>query len=308
MKHLISLSDLTADDIQEILLTATNLKRKFNKGERPALLQGRVLCMVFEKPSLRTRNSFEAAMIQLGGGGIFLSSQDVGLHGRETLADVARVLSSYCDVVVLRTFSQMLLEEFVRHSSCTVINGLSDDRHPCQALTDLLTLQEAFGRLNGQQLVYVGDGNNIASSLAVAACKLQIALTVCSPPGYELGSDFLAGLKQQHPAAQIVLEADPIEAVKRADVVYTDVWASMGQEAEANQRRKVFAPYQVNAQLMSQAPSGCLFMHDLPAHRGEEVTDEILDGPRSIAFQQAENRMHLAKGLLVWVEGLKDKG
>jgi ornithine carbamoyltransferase len=300
MKHLISLSALSADDIREILSLSADLKAKFSRGERPAVLPGRVLSMVFEKPSLRTRNSFEAAMTHLGGSGIFLSSQDAGLHGREALSDVARVLSGYSDLIVLRTFSQTLIEEFAGFSSCPVVNGLSDDRHPCQALTDLFTIQETFGCLD-KHVVFIGDGNNIAASLAVAAAKLPIPLTICSPAGYELDSDLIDQLQQHNSAARITQVNDPVAAVKTADVVYTDVWASMGQEAETDRRRKIFAPYQVNAALMAHAPAGCRFMHDLPAHRGEEVTDEVIDGPHSLAFGQAENRMHVAKGLIVWL-------
>ena len=300
MQHLKSLSELTTDDIHEILSLASELKAKLYAGERPALMPGRVLSMVFEKPSLRTRNSFEAAITHLGGAGIFLSSAEAGLHGREALCDVARVLSSYCDLIVLRTFSQKLVEDFADFSNCPVINGLTDDRHPCQALTDLFTVQEVFGGLD-KHLVYIGDGNNIAASLAIAASMTGMPLTVCTPAGFELGADFVADLKSQFPSAQISQDNDPAAAVKTADIVYTDVWASMGQEDEAEKRRKIFAPFQVNAALMSQAPADCKFMHDLPAHRGEEVTDDVIDGPASLAFQQAENRMHLAKGLIVWL-------
>ena len=300
MQHLKSLSDLTTDDVRETLSLAAELKAKHYSGERPALMPGRVLSMVFEKPSLRTRNSFEAAITHLGGAGIFLSSAEAGLHGREAICDVARVLSSYCDLIVLRTFSQKLVEDFAGFSKCPVINGLTDERHPCQALTDLFTVQEVFGGLD-KHLVYIGDGNNIAASLAIAASMTGMPLTICTPAGFELSADFVADLKSQFPSAQISQANDPASAVKTADIVYTDVWASMGQEGEAEKRRKIFAPFQVNAALMSQAPADCKFMHDLPAHRGEEVTDDVIDGPASLAFQQAENRMHLAKGLIVWL-------
>jgi ornithine carbamoyltransferase len=301
MKHLRTLLDLTADEIHEILALSLELKAKYQQGNRPPLLQGRVLAMLFEKPSLRTRNSFEAAVMHLGGGGIFLSTQEAGLNGRESLADIARVLSSYTDAIAIRTFSQQLIEEFATHSRCPVINALSDDRHPCQALTDLLTLLEVFGDLNGRKIVFIGDGNNIASSLAIAASILKIPMTFCTPANYAIGADVQSELQRRFPDAEVSHSCDPAEAVKDADVVYTDVWASMGQESEANARRKVFAPYQVNQVLMAKAPAGCRFMHDLPAHRGEEVTHEVIDGPNSIVFQQAENRMHLAKGLLVWL-------
>lgn len=301
MKHLRTLLDLTADEIHEILELSLELKAKFQKGDRPPLLQGRVLAMLFEKPSLRTRNSFEAAVMHLGGGGIFLSTQEAGLNGRESLADIARVLSSYTDAIAMRTFSQQLIEEFATHSRCPVINGLSDDSHPCQALTDLLTLQEVFGDLNGRKLVFIGDGNNIACSLAIAASILKIPMTLCTPPNYSISAEVQSELQRRFPDAEVSHCSDPAEAVRDAGVVYTDVWASMGQESEADTRRKKFAPYQVNQALMATAPKSCKFMHDLPAHRGEEVTDEVIDGPNSIVFQQAENRMHLAKGLLVWL-------
>ena len=301
MKHLKSLSGLTAGEIQEILSLSADSKQEFNNGRRPPLLQGRVLTLVFEKPSLRTRNSFEAAVMQLGGGSSFLSSKEAGFAGRESLPDIARVLSGYSDAIVLRTFSQADIDEFAAYSRCPVINGLSDERHPCQALTDLLTMQEAFGDLKNRKLVFVGDGNNVAASLAVATSLLQISLTVCTPPGYELNGNVTAELAKKYPTIQITHSNDPQQAVRGADVVYTDVWASMGQEAEAQQRNQIFAPYQVNAALMAKAPRDCKFMHDLPARRGLEVTDEVIDGPQSIVFQQAENRMHLAKGLLVWL-------
>ena len=301
MRHLKTLCKLTSDDIEEILRLSLEIKSAFQAGRRPDLLKNRVLALVFEKPSLRTRNSFEAAMRQLGGGSIFLSSEDASLNGRESLPDVARVLSSYSDAVVLRTFSQALIDEFAKYTNCPVINGLSDDRHPCQALTDLLTMKELFGDLKGLKLTYVGDGNNVTASLAVASSLMQISLTVCAPEGYQLDNSLVSELQQRTPTTDIVQLTDPVQAVKQADVVYTDVWASMGQEAEADQRKHVFADYQVNAQLMAQAPKNCRFMHDLPAKRGLEVTDDVIDGPQSVAFQQAENRMHLAKGLLVWL-------
>jgi ornithine carbamoyltransferase len=307
-RQLTTLYDVTPDDVEQILAISADLKDRMQRGDRPSLLQGRVLTLVFEKPSLRTRNSFEAAAIQLGGGSVFLTTQDAGLHGRESLADIARVLSSYSDVVVMRTFSQSLIEEFARLSQCPVVNGLSDDLHPCQALTDLFTIRETFGRLAGLHLVYVGDGNNVAASLAMAAAYTGMSITFCSPEGYRLSDEFLATVRSHVPAAELKLVSDPAAAVKHADIVYTDVWASMGQEAQAEERRKVFTPFQVNAKLMAKAPKSARFMHDLPAKRGLEVTDDVMDGPQSIVFQQAENRMHLAKGLLVWLLGVNHAG
>ncbi len=301
MRHLRSLFDVTADEVQEILTIATDLKTKHQAGDRPALLPGRVLAMVFEKPSLRTRNSFEAAMLQLGGGGIFITSKEAGMGGRETLPDIARVLSSYSDAIALRTFSQKLIEDFAAHASCPIINALSDDRHPCQALTDLFTIQEVFGTVKDLHLFYLGDGNNIAKSLAIATALAGMRMTVASPRGYELQADFMQTLNRHVPAARLTVTNDIQGVLPSADIIYTDVWASMGQEDEADHRRSLFAKFQVNAELMAKAPKECRFMHDLPAHRGEEVTDEVIDGPQSIAFLQAENRMHLAKGLLVWL-------
>lgn len=301
MKHLKCLYDLSRCDVEDILSIAADLKKKWAAGERPPLLAGRVLTQVFDKPSLRTRVSFEAAMTHLGGDGLFLSSQDAGLRGRESLPDVARVLSSYCDVIVLRTFSQALIDEFAQHSRCPVINGLSDDRHPCQALTDLLTVQEVFGVLADCRLVFVGDGNNMAASLAIATALMGMPITVCTPRGYQLDQQFVHDLLKRIPTADVTQTTDPQAAVADAAIIYSDVWASMGQESEAAKRKKVFAPYQINAALFASAPKECRFMHCLPAHRGDEVTDEIVDGSQSIVFEQAENRMHLAKGLLVWL-------
>jgi ornithine carbamoyltransferase len=302
-KHLTSVFDLTPDDVQAILAISADLKAGLKRGHRPPLLQGRVLTLVFEKPSLRTRNSFEAAAIQLGGGSVFLSTQDAGLNGRESLADVARVLSAYSDAIVMRTFQQSLIEDFARLASCPVVNGLSDELHPCQALTDLFTIQEAFERLAGLRIVYVGDGNNVAKSLAMVAAYARMPITLCSPRGYELPAGFLRDLRRRFSDEDLELTDDPFRAVKNADIVYTDVWASMGQESQAEAREKVFAAFQVNKALMGAAPKSARFMHDLPAKRGLEVTDEVMDGPQSIVFRQAENRLHLAKGLLVWLLG-----
>lgn len=301
MKHLISLFDLSPGELLQILDRAADLKSLFKQGERPQLLPGRVLAQLFEKPSLRTRNSFEAAMVNLGGSGIFMTTAEAGLNGRESLPDVARVLSSFSDIVTMRTFSHQLIQEFAAHSSCPVINGLSDDRHPCQALTDLLTIRETFGSLRGQHLVFVGDGNNVSMSLAIAAAMTGIQMTLAAPTGFEFADSFLVELTSRYPDHQTRITTDPIEAVSSATVVYTDVWASMGQEEEAERRKKAFAGFQVNADLMQHAPKDARFMHDLPAKRGLEVTDDVMDANYSIVFQQAENRMHLARGLFAWL-------
>lgn len=301
MQHLLTLRDLTPSQVNEILIHATELKARLRAGDRAPLLPGRVLTQVFEKPSLRTRVSFESAIGQLGGYGIFLTGKEAGLEGRESNADVARVLGGYSDVIALRTFSQELIELFAAESGCHVINALSDASHPCQALTDILTMREAFGDVTGRTLTYVGDGNNVAVSLATICAQLDITFVIASPDGYQLDESLLEDLRREYPGARLSQSADPHAAVKEADVIYTDVWASMGQESEKSAREKIFADYQCNAALMSSAPKQAKFLHCLPARRGLEVTDEVIDGPQSLAFPQAENRMHLAKGVLAWL-------
>jgi len=301
MKHLTSLLDLSSEELTAILDKAAELKAKFRNGDRPQLYPGRVLAQLFEKPSLRTRNSFEAAMIHLGGSGIFLTTAEAGLNGRESLPDVAKVLSSFSDIITMRTFSQKLIEDVARHSSCPVINGLSDERHPCQAMTDLLTIRETFGNLKDLHLVFVGDGNNVSMSLAIASAMTGMRLTLAAPKGFEFDAGFMKLLTEKFPAHRVTQSNDPKFAMKSADLVYTDVWASMGQEDDAERRKKAFVSFQVNEALMAAAPRSAKFMHDLPAKRGLEVTDGVMDGDQSIVFQQAENRMHLAKGLFVWL-------
>lgn len=301
MKHLTSLLDINSDELFAILAKASELKARFRKGERSALYPGRVLAQLFEKPSLRTRNSFEAAMVHLGGSGIFLTTAEAGLNGRESLPDVAKVLSSFSDIITMRTFSQKLIEDVAKYSSCPVINGLSDERHPCQAMTDLLTIQESLGDVKGVHLVFVGDGNNVSMSLAIASAMVGMKLTLACPKGFEFERSFSDLMTRRFPNHQVHVSHDPHEAVRTADIVYTDVWASMGQEDDADRRKKAFVGFQVNEELMKQAPRSAKFMHDLPAKRGLEVTDGVMDADNSIVFQQAENRMHLAKGLFVWL-------
>lgn len=301
MRHLNSLFELKPSDVEAIFGIACSLKERLQKGERPQILSGYVMAQVFEKPSLRTRLSFDAAMMQLGGASIFLNAKDAGLGGRESVQDVARVIGGYSDVITLRTFSQSLIDTFIEYSGVAIINGLSDERHPCQALTDIFTMKEVFGDLNGRKFVFVGDGNNVANSLAIAAALCGIPLTICAPEDYRLKPRFLKELTEKFPDAQIEQTDDFKSALKDAAIVYTDVWTSMGQEAEAEKRQAIFGPYQVNGSLMKLAPESCRFMHCLPAKRGLEVTDGVIDGAQSIVFQQAQNRMHLAKGLLLWV-------
>jgi ornithine carbamoyltransferase len=258
---------------------------------------------VFEKPSLRTRVSFQAAMAQLGGASMFLSGKEVGLGSRESVPDCARTLSQYVDGVVLRVFQQATVETFAAHATVPVINGLSDTDHPCQALGDLLTLREVFGAVAGRTLVFVGDGNNVARSLAVGCGLLGARFILASPDGYGFDEAFLRAFRQKAPRGEVLENGRPEHALGEADVIYTDVWTSMGQEAEAEERRQKFAAFQVNETLLALAPAHARVMHCLPAHRGEEITDTVLDGERSIVFQQAGNRMHAQKALLKWLLG-----
>ena len=262
-----------------------------------SLLLGQTLGLVFEKPSLRTRVSFEAAMARLGGSSIFLRGKDVGLGVRESVADFARVISQYVDVLAIRTFSQSIVEELARHASIPVINALSDSSHPCQAMADMVTIREKCGPLARKRLVFVGDGNNVARSLALAAALLGLEFVLNAPAGYEFPADFSDRFAAGFPNVPLHVEPDPRKAVRGAHVVYTDVWASMGQEHEADQRREAFAPYQVNEALMSRARADAIFLHCLPAHRGEEVTSAVLDGPHSQVIAQAANRMHFQMAL-----------
>ncbi|QDT37646.1 ornithine carbamoyltransferase [Stratiformator vulcanicus] len=303
MKHLLTLFDWSPDEITETIALADDLKKQCGNGIRPQMLTGQVLAQVYDKPSLRTRVSFETAMLQLGGGATFLTSKEAGWTGRESLPDVAKVLSSFVDAIVIRTFSQQLVEDVAKHAACPVINGLTDDYHPAQALTDVMTIKESTGTLKGVHLAFVGDGNNVAKSLAIICGKLGMKFTLCAPAEHQFDDAFLKKLGSELPDAKLDVTNNVKAAVKSADVIYTDVWASMGQEGEADDRKQVLAPFQVNGDVMKAAPSECLFLHCLPAHRGEEVTDDVIDGPQSKAFEQAENRMHLAKGLLARLLG-----
>jgi ornithine carbamoyltransferase len=302
MRHLLAVTDLKPGEIVRIFAITEDLKSKHEKGVRDALLPGRVMGLIFEKPSLRTRCSFEAGMIHLGGGTMFLGS-DVGFGSRETIADFGRVISQFVDCIVIRAFKHQTVEELAQHCTCPVINGLTDYAHPCQALADLYTLKELVGRLNGHTLAFVGDGNNVARSLAATCGKLGVKFVLACPKGYELKHEYVARLKREIPDADLRVVHDPAEAVKDASAVYTDVWTSMGQEAETEKRLRDFKGYQVSAELMKNAPKHAVFMHCLPAHRGEEVTNEVLDGPQSVVVRQAGNRMHVQKGILAWLLG-----
>jgi ornithine carbamoyltransferase len=295
-KDLLSIADLNREDIKLLISRAVELKAEGWTNS----LDGKVLALVFEKPSLRTRVSFEIAMLQLGGYTIYLSPAEVGLGGRESVPDVARVLSRYADAVAARTFSHKTLEVLAQHADVPVINALSDLEHPCQALADLLTIYEKKGELEGLALAYVGDGNNVAHSLMLSSTMAGMNFRIASPPGYRVRDDLLelARSYAMESGAEIMCTEDPRQAVREAKVIYTDVWTSMGQETESEKRRQVFTAYQVNDDLVSLAEEDAILMHPLPAHHGEEVAEGVLDTPQSVIFDQAENRMHLQKALL----------
>ncbi|MBM4046066.1 MAG: ornithine carbamoyltransferase [Planctomycetes bacterium] len=305
---LVSIADLSVADIHEIFATAKAMKASHSRGRDELCLRGKTLGMIFEKYSMRTRVSFEVAMTQLGGHALYLTKQDINLGQRESVKDGARVLSRYVDCIVIRTYGHDVVLELAEHATIPVINGLSDYSHPCQALTDVFTVLEKLGGLKGVQIAFVGDGNNVARSLAMLCAKLGITCVVASPKKYELTQEFLRTVKAaaDHPGC-VVLRRDPKEAVRNADVIYTDSWISMGQEAEAEARRRAFRPYQVNQKLVACAKKDVLVMHCLPAHRGEEITDDVIDGPSSIVYDQAENRLHVQKALLKLLMG-KRKG
>jgi len=300
-KDLLSVSDLSGENIHSLISDAVDMKAQ----GWLSMLDKKVLALIFEKPSLRTRVSFEVAMRQLGGYSIYLSRSEVGLGEREPVSDVAQVLSRYVDVIAARTFSHQTLEILASYSSVPVINALSDLEHPCQALADLLTIYEEKGELNGLTLAYIGHGNNVAHSLLLAASLVGMNFRIASPTNYSV-QDRILHLAQDYgmdSGAEIFCTEEPRLAVDGADVVYTDVWTSMGEEAEADQRRQIFASYQVNSELLSLAREDAILMHPLPAHYGEEVAEGILGSPQSVVFDQAENRMHLQKALLARMLG-----
>jgi ornithine carbamoyltransferase len=297
-KDFICVADWSADELREILARAGELKRLNQRGERPETLRGRTLVMYFEKPSLRTRVTFEAGITQLGGSAIVLRPEEVGIGTRESATDVALSLSRWVDCVMARTFSHALVEQLAENAGIPVINGLTDLLHPCQAMTDLQTVAEKM-KPEDAKLCYVGDGNNMVNSLILLAAVLGLELRVATPASHAPSvrvmrrATELAGRS----GAKIVLTADPVEAVRGSDFVYTDTWTSMGQEAEAEMRREIFAPYRVDSKLLEAAPEAWV-MHCMPAHRGEEITDEVLDGPRSLIYDQAENRLHSQKAIM----------
>lgn len=297
----LAITDFSAAQIQELLDIAMDLKARHVTGGNPPLLKGKVLGMIFQKPSLRTRISFDVAMRHVGGDALYISPNEVGLGQRESVADVARVLSGYVDGIMARVFDHGHILELAQWASVPVINGLSDYNHPCQAMADAMTIIEKFGHLKGLNISYIGDGNNVAVSLLHICAKLGANFTIATPAGYDLNPGALQIGKDL--AAQsgslVTTLRDPHQAVHAADVIYTDTWTSMGQEAETKQRAAVFPPYQVNARLVAEASPNAIVMHCLPAHRNQEITDEVADGPQSVIFSQAHNRLHAQKAILV---------
>lgn len=301
MRHFLELADWTSADLHQLIQLAVHLKTEWQAGGNRPVLKDKVLGMVFQKPSLRTRVSFQMAMKHLGGDAIMLGPDEIGLGKRESIPDVARVLSRYVQGIMARVFDHEHVVQLAQYSRVPVINGLSDEFHPCQAMADMLTIHEHFGFLRGLKLAYIGDGNNVAASLIVAAAHFGMDFAIASPPGYTLPPEVTAKARHiaDHTGINIDITTHPDQAVEDADVIYTDTWTSMGQEAEALERREIFHDYQVNADLVAQTDRETIVLHCLPAHRGEEITDEVADSEYSKIFEQAENRMHAQKAILV---------
>jgi len=301
MKHFLDIADYSPEEISNLLNLALKLKKEYKNGQWRPLLKNKVLAMVFQKPSLRTRVSFDMAMRSLGGDALYLSPQEIGLGKRESIADVSRVLSSFVQVIMARVFDHEHIVELAKWSSVPIINGLSDYNHPCQAMADALTIMEEFGSLKGLKISYIGDGNNVAVSLMQVATKLGALFTIANPEGYDMPDSAVQKARgfAKSTGGSVTLFRKPQEAVENADVIYTDTWTSMGQEEETDKRRKVFPPYQVNQSLVELAKPNAIVLHCLPAHRGEEITDEVADGSHSRIFVEAENRMHAQKAILV---------
>ena len=297
-RDLVRIGDLAPDELRAILELARRLKQKLRAGTPHPLLAGRTMAMIFEKPSLRTRVTFEVGMVQLGGAAIHLAPGDIKLGERETAGDIARNLDRWVNLIMARTFLHSTVTDLAAGASIPVINGLSDLHHPCQVLSDCFTLLEHRGRLDGLRVAFIGDGNNMVHSWMDAAVRLGFEFVLACPPGYEPDPAIVA-----EAGAHATVTHDVAAAVRGADVIYTDVWTSMGQEAEAKARRRAFAPYQVNERVVTLAGPQSLVMHCLPAHRGEEITDAVLDGPQSVVFDQAENRLHVQKAIMVWLLG-----
>ncbi len=301
MRHFLEIAEWSAPELESLLNLAVHLKLEWQSGGNRPVLGGKILAMVFQKPSLRTRVSFQVAMKHLGGDAIYLSPDEIGLGKRESIPDVARVLSGYAQGIMARVFAPTHLTELAAWARVPVINGLSDASHPCQAFADMLTLFEHFGALRGLKIAYVGDSNNVTYSLGEAAARYGAVLRVASPQGYQMSAEAAEHLRGLGLA--LTLTEDPKAAVEGVDCIYTDTWTSMGQEAEAAARRRVFPPYQVNAELLRLAAKHAVVLHCLPAHRGEEITDEVADGGQSLIFQQAANRLHAQKAILARLMG-----
>jgi ornithine carbamoyltransferase len=304
MQHFISIADHTTEQLRHVLDIARQLKAEHKSSGRNApLLAGKTLAMIFEKPSLRTRVSFTVAMNHLGGAAMMLRQEEVGLTTREPVEDVARVLSGMCDGIMARTFEHAKVTGLAKWASVPVINGLTDFSHPCQAMADVMTIEEHFGSLGGRTVAFVGDGNNVARSLAVACGKFNMRFVLACPTGYELPEDEVDRIMAQVPAMDFVVTRDPADAVRDADILYTDTWVSMGQETEKAKRVRDFASFQINRKLLEQAPDHAVVLHCLPAYRGLEITEEVIESPCSLIFPQAENRLHVQKGLLAVLLG-----
>jgi len=300
-KDFIAVSDYSTQEIQNMLDLAIRLKSELKTGGNAPILKGKTLALIFQKPSLRTRISFEMGMRHLGGDALYISPAEIGLGQRESIADVARVLSGYVEGIMARVFDHQHVLGLAQWASVPVINGLSDYNHPCQAMADALTIIENFGTDKKLNITFLGDGNNVAVSLMHICCKLGWNFTIANPEGYDLSPASIAIAEKiaENTGSKMRFLRDPHEAVKDAHVIYTDTWTSMGQEAESKKRELVFPPFQVNAKLVSEARSDAIVMHCLPAHRGQEITDEVADGPHSVLFPQAHNRMHAQKAILV---------
>jgi len=304
MKHFLSATDLTRDGALALFRLAAELKQGLKSGQRPTTLQGRTFALIFEKPSLRTRVTFEVGINQLGGRAVYLAGHEIGLGTREAVPDVARNLSLWCDGICARVFSHATVMAMAANATIPVLNGLSDFEHPCQAVADFFTLWERGVDLKSLKLAWIGDGNNVCHSILLLGAVLGADMRVACPPGYEPEARVVAEARKR--GGTVTLTTEPDEAARGADVVYTDVWTSMGQEAERTKRQEAFARYQINASLLGFAKSSTLVMHCLPAHRGEEITDDVLDGPRSVVLEQAENRLHAQKAIIVaLMEGLQ---
>ncbi len=305
MKHLLSLNDLSSDEIHDLLKLSEKLKRQTKEGVQHHLLKGKTLGMIFSKSSTRTRVSFEVGMYQLGGYSLFLSSNDIQLGRGESIFDTANVLSRYIDGIMIRTFKQSDVEDLAKYGSIPVINGLTDEMHPCQILADLLTVYEHKGKLEGLKLAYIGDGNNVAHSLLHGCAKTGMDIAIASPKGYECDSRYVDEAKDaaKSSGSKIVLTQDPVEAISDADVVYADTWISMGQEDQKQEKLNIFMPYQINSQLFAKAKEDAIFLHCLPAYRGYEVTEDVIDGAQSVIFDEAENRLHAQKAVMATLMG-----